>query len=85
MGRNSGLVGIELDSRLKGRGFESRPIQNTRWKWCQSHTSIDYFTQFWINFQEKKEKRYPNGICTQKKTLKLENSLRVSRLGLRNV
>jgi len=31
----------ENDSRSKGCGFESRLIQNTRWKWDQSHARID--------------------------------------------
>jgi len=33
------LVGNEDGSRLKGRGFEPRH-RCTRWKWCQSHTSL---------------------------------------------
>jgi len=44
----SGLVVRELDSRLKGCGFESRLIQYTKWTWGQSHAKIDYCTQFWL-------------------------------------
>ena len=33
-GCKPGLVGNELDSQSKGCWFESRLIQNTRWKWC---------------------------------------------------
>jgi hypothetical protein len=35
-GRKPGLVDSKLDSRSKGRGFESY----TRWKWCQSHARL---------------------------------------------
>ncbi len=38
----------ELESQSKGCGFKSRLIQNTRWKWGQSHASIDSCTQFWF-------------------------------------
>jgi len=48
MGRQSGLVGSKLDSRSKGCGFESRPIQNKRWKWDESNARIDSCTQFWF-------------------------------------
>jgi len=35
-GRQSGLVVSKLNSRSKGCGFESRLIQNTRWKWVKA-------------------------------------------------
>ena len=34
-GRQSGLVGSELDSRPRDNEFESRLIQYARWKWYQ--------------------------------------------------
>jgi hypothetical protein len=46
--RQSGLVVSELDSRSKGCEFKSRLFQNARWKWCQSHAMIDFYTQFWF-------------------------------------
>jgi len=46
--RQSCLVVSELDSQLKDCGFKFRLIQNTCWKWGQSHARIDSCTQFWL-------------------------------------
>jgi len=39
--------GKALGSRSEGRGFDSCPVSNARWKWFQSHARIDSYTQFW--------------------------------------
>jgi len=36
---------IALVSLSEGRGFDP---SNARWKWCQSHDRIDFYTQFWF-------------------------------------
>jgi len=40
-GHQFGLVVSKLDLRLKGYGFESCLIQNTRWKWGQTQVRSD--------------------------------------------
>jgi hypothetical protein len=54
-GHQSDLVVSKLDSQSKGCGFKSRLIQNTRWKWGQSHARIHSRTQFWFAVEKNKK------------------------------
>jgi hypothetical protein len=44
----------ELDSQSKGYGFESRFIQNTKWKWGQGHAGINFCNLFSFSLKFQK-------------------------------
>ncbi len=74
VGRQSGLVVSEFDSRSKGCGFKSCLIQYTRCKWC--HTMPESISVPSSGSFENKNKNTGSQMRhTNKKYLKKENQL----------
>jgi hypothetical protein len=65
--RKSGLVVSKLDSSSKGCAFESRLIQNTRWKWLMSKPCQDQFLHpILVHFWKNKKNIGTNKIVAKK-------------------